>query len=486
MVPDHSPQQTAPQGWQRVRARWCSSGVLLAALLLAGSALPGAVSAQSAGEITARRSDLDDLKRRIRELQRDMAQTAASRSTLVTALSEAEREVSRLERRLRLIASELARAEQQLKQLEVEQQGLEVRIAARQGELADWLRRHYMQGAAEGVAPLLSAQDPNQIARDARYLEYLGRARLALIEGLRVDLQDKNARATEIAARRQRLRVLEAEQRRERNALESVHEQRRQALATISQQLQAQREAVGELRQDEQRLAQVVDMLAQRARALAARRAAEERAAAQRAAERRAAEKLASEQRAAERRAADMRAAAQRAAAAGYLKAPEVAAVTEAPVVVAAAPAPAPVRAAEPTPTGVRFGQLRGQLRVPVRGELGGRFGAQRARGGPTWKGIFIRAANGSEVRAVAAGEVVFSDWLRGYGNLLIIDHGDDYLSVYGNNDALLKEVGDAVRGGEVVASVGVGGSAAESGLYLEIRHQGRPLDPSQWVRLNQ
>jgi septal ring factor EnvC (AmiA/AmiB activator) len=466
MVPDHSPQQTAPQGWQRVRARWCSSGVLLAALLLAGSALPGAVSAQSAGEITARRSDLDDLKRRIRELQRDMAQTAASRSTLVTALSEAEREVSRLERRLRLIASELARAEQQLKQLEVEQQGLEVRIAARQGELADWLRRHYMQGAAEGVAPLLSAQDPNQIARDARYLEYLGRARLALIEGLRVDLQDKNARATEIAARRQLLRVLEAEQRRERNALESVHEQRRQALATISQQLQAQREAVGELRQDEQRLAQVVDMLAQRARALAARRAAEERAAAQ--------------------RAADMRAAAQRAAAAGYLKAPEVAAVTEAPVVVAAAPAPAPVRAAEPTPTGVRFGQLRGQLRVPVRGELGGRFGAQRARGGPTWKGIFIRAANGSEVRAVAAGEVVFSDWLRGYGNLLIIDHGDDYLSVYGNNDALLKEVGDAVRGGEVVASVGVGGSAAESGLYLEIRHQGRPLDPSQWVRLNQ
>lgn len=484
MVSDRSPQQTtAPQGWQRVGAR-------LLALLLAASAVPPAASAQSDGaqsasEITARRSDLDDLKRRIRELQRDMAQTAASRSTLVSALSEAEREVSRLERRLRLIASELARAEQQLKQLEVEQQALEGRIAARQGELADWLRRHYMQGAAEGVAPLLSAQDPNQIARDARYLEYLGRARLALIEGLRVDLQDKNARATEIAARRQRLRVLEAEQRRERSALESVHEQRRLALATVSQQLQAQREAVEELRQDEQRLARVVDMLAQRARALAARRAAEERAAAQRAAERRAAEKLASEQRAAERRAADMRAAAQRAAAAGYLKAPEtVARVIEAPVVVATAPAP--VRAAEPTPTGVRFGQLRGQLRVPVRGELGGRFGAQRARGGPTWKGIFIRAANGSEVRAVAAGEVVFSDWLRGYGNLLIIDHGDDYLSVYGNNDALLKEVGEAVKGGEVVASVGVGGSAAESGLYLEIRHQGRPLDPSQWVRLNQ
>lgn len=458
--------------------------MVLAAVLLAGGGLPGVVSAQSASEITARRSDLDDLKRRIRELQRDMAQTAASRSTMVTALSEAEREVSRLERRLRLIASELARAEQQLKQLEAEQQALGARIASRQGELADWLRRHYMQGAAEGVAPLLSAQDPNQLARDARYLEYLGRARLALIEGLRADLQDKHARATEIAARRQRLRVLEAEQQRERSALESVHEQRKKALATLSQQLQAQREAVGELRQDEQRLAQVVDMLAQRARALAARRAAEQRAAAQQAAERRAAEKRASEQRAAERRAADMQAAAQRAAAAGYLKAPEPAApASEAPVRVVA---PEPPHVAAPTPTGVRFGQLRGQLRVPVRGELGGRFGAPRSRGGPTWKGVFIRAANGSEVRALAEGEVVFSDWLRGYGNLLIIDHGDDYLSVYGNNDALLKEVGDVVRGGEVVASVGVGGSATESGLYLEIRHQGRPLDPSQWIRLNQ
>ena len=94
-----------------------------------------------------------------------------------------------------------------------------------------------MQGAAEGLAPLLSAQDPNQIARDARYLEYLGRARLSLIEGLRADMRDKSVRANEIVARRQRLRVLEAEQQRERKALEAVHEQRRQALATVSQRL---------------------------------------------------------------------------------------------------------------------------------------------------------------------------------------------------------------------------------------------------------
>lgn len=98
---------------------------------------------------------------------------------------------------------------------------------------------------------------------------------------------------------------------------------------------------------------------------------------------------------------------------------------------------------------------------------------------------MFIRAASGVEVRAVADGEVVFSDWLRGYGNLLILDHGGDYLSVYGNNDVLLKVVGDNVAGGDAIASVGVSGGGPESGLYFEVRHQGRALDPLQWVRLN-
>ncbi|ENO95341.1 peptidase M23, partial [Thauera phenylacetica B4P] len=141
--------------------------------------------------------------------------------------------------------------------------------------------------------------------------------------------------------------------------------------------------------------------------------------------------------------------------------------------------------AAGATPTGVRFNQLRGQLRFPVRGELVGRFGAPRAEGGTTWKGVFIRAGNGAEVRAVAGGEVVFSDWLRGYGNLIIVDHGSDYLSIYGNNDALLREEGDRVGGGEPIASVGSGGVGNDSGLYFEIRHQGQALNPMQWMRLD-
>jgi septal ring factor EnvC (AmiA/AmiB activator) len=79
---------------------------------------------------------------------------------------------------------------------------------------------------------------------------------------------------------------------------------------------------------------------------------------------------------------------------------------------------------------------------------------------------------------------VVFAEWMRGFGNLLIVDHGDSYLSIYGNNDALLKHVGDSIRGGDTVATVGNSGGNPESGLYFEIRHQGQPVDPLKWASL--
>ncbi|MGE0556667.1 MAG: murein hydrolase activator EnvC [Burkholderiales bacterium] len=133
---------------------------------------------------------------------------------------------------------------------------------------------------------------------------------------------------------------------------------------------------------------------------------------------------------------------------------------------------------------GQAFATLRGLLALPVRGELGSRFGSPRSDGGLTWKGLFIAARAGEDVRAVAAGRVVYADWLRGFGNLLIIDHGDNYMTLYANAEALLKQVGDRIRGGEAVATVGNSGGNAESGLYFEMRHEGKPFDPLNWVNL--
>lgn len=433
--------------------------VLAGLVCLEGAGGVAQVYAQAAsGEIDERKADLDDLKRRIRDLQKELSETESTRSDAATALAQAEREVSRVERELRKLRNERADAARKLALLEAEQREVEARIAARHGELAEWLRRYYLHGGTDGVASLLSARDPNQLARDAHYLEHLGRARLALIEGLRSDLRSKADRAGEIASRSERLAALEQSQRAQQDALKATHDQRRQALAKIGEQLKAQQREVSALRADEQRLGRLIETLARRAREQAARQAA-----ARAAAERQAAQ-------------------AAQAQAQGQVRAPAQGGAGSR----RSEPVVGEVRQlAGPTPTGVSFAQMRGQLRFPVRGELVGRFGAQRAEGGTTWKGVFIRAAGGTEVRAVAAGEVVFSDWLRGYGNLLIVDHGGDYLSIYGNNDALLREVGDAVLGGDPIASVGASGGGPESGLYFEIRHQGRALDPMQWVRLN-
>jgi murein hydrolase activator len=135
------------------------------------------------------------------------------------------------------------------------------------------------------------------------------------------------------------------------------------------------------------------------------------------------------------------------------------------------------------------FSKLRGRLSLPLRGELIGRFGAPRGgtgaqANGVFMKGVFIRAPGGQPVRAIAGGQVVYAEWMRGFGNLLILDHGEAYLSIYANNESLLKQVGDAVAVGEAVATSGASGGNEETGLYFEMRHLGRAFDPLRWVKL--
>ncbi len=129
------------------------------------------------------------------------------------------------------------------------------------------------------------------------------------------------------------------------------------------------------------------------------------------------------------------------------------------------------------------FGQLRGKLAWPSGGQLHSRFGRPRNAGKLRWQGVSIRAPEGSEVRAVSHGRVAFSDWLRGFGLLIIIDHGDGYMSLYGGNQSLYKEVGDWVEAREVIAAVGNSGGSSRSALYFEIRHNGKPVNPLKWCR---
>lgn len=128
------------------------------------------------------------------------------------------------------------------------------------------------------------------------------------------------------------------------------------------------------------------------------------------------------------------------------------------------------------------FDQLKGKLSLPIRGTVTNRFGTRRSDSTVVWKGLFMKSSEGQPVKAIAAGRVVFADWLRGFGNLLIIDHGNGYMSLYGNNETLYKQVGDELKGGDIIATVGNSGGNEDFGLYFELRHESKPLDPMKWL----
>lgn len=402
--------------------------LLRACILALGCAL-SLLSIAGDSELAQRRAELEQVQRRIAELEKALADAQASRSDAAGKLAAAERAVSVAARRLRQTGDERAAAEKDLAAQEAERLAVEGRISSRQAELADWLRRHYMHGGND-MAPFLSGRDPNQIARDARYLELVGRARLELIESLRADLRELDRLVASIGAKRDDLVAIEAEQRRQQAELQKVQRARAGVLEVLNRQIGEHEEHIQALQRNEEELGQVLEMMALRA---------------------------------AEQELARLR--------------QDVATERTGP------PTGRTSGTDEPAPFGVSFAQLRGRMRFPVPGELIGRFGAQRADGGTKWRGVFIRASGGEDVIAIAPGEVVFSDWLRGYGNLIIVDHGDDYLTIYGNNDALFKVVGDRIGDGTPIARVGASGGGQESGLYFEIRYKGEPVDPMQWIR---
>ncbi|MBI5625723.1 MAG: peptidoglycan DD-metalloendopeptidase family protein [Nitrosomonadales bacterium] len=131
---------------------------------------------------------------------------------------------------------------------------------------------------------------------------------------------------------------------------------------------------------------------------------------------------------------------------------------------------------------GKPFSQLKGKLALPVRGEITNRFNTPRPDSAVLWKGLFLRTSGGQTVKVIASGQVVYADWLRGFGNLLIVDHGKGYMSLYGNNETLYKQVGDILKGGDVIATVGNSGGNEDFGLYFELRHESKPLDPIKWM----
>jgi septal ring factor EnvC (AmiA/AmiB activator) len=461
--------------------RWLRGAALGLALLLAAGAAPAAKTTERTRQKQAAEAERAALKQKLAALKSAINQTESAKDDAADALAESEAAISDANRALYDLAREQKETAGRVARLQKELAQLTREVDAQKERLSRLLRQQYVAGNEDRLKLLLSGDNPNRINRDLQYLGYVSQAQAKLIEMLRADMAavEKNRADTQEA--KEELDEIAGEQRDQKVLLEREKAKRATLVAQLATRLGAQRKEAGAIERDEQRLGGLVDQLAkmieeQRRAEIAAENRRRELAAA---AERARVEKLRQQQLARRKQQEEQARNAARGKPAPQVNPADAIDADENPNIAKNdAPPPAPVK---PAIFPASFPALRGQLQMPVHGEVAARFGANRGDG-PSWKGLFIRAPEGAEIKAVAGGRVVFAEWLRGFGNLIIVDHGSQYMSIYGNNQSLLKRPGDAVKGGDVIASAGNSGGNEQSGLYFEMRHQGRAFDPLGWV----
>lgn len=507
-------------------------------LLLAVWALPAhAADPDLAARQAQAQKQQAELRQKIDALRTSIDSGEDSRRDAASALRESEQAISDLDRKLAQIDQRQEELHGQLQDLERQIQKQQAVKVRRQQELAEQLRTQYANGVSPWAA-LLSGEDPNAVNRELYYLGYVSRQQTEQVHKVRRAVERLDRLQQQVASREKEQQQLAAEAAEQKVALQDQKDKRAKVLADISAELERQRGQASRLQQNDKRLASLISGLEveiarqaelarqaeEQRRREAARRAEEARRAQlarQQAARAKALEEQAAREqarlererellervRATQPPSAPPRSTPSEGRAGGPEGSPPLTyrppaeherllsdnleTVSEPSPSIVRSPQPA-VREAEPEETVVEApseatepeGGFRGLARglpYPVRGQVQGKFGAARPDGG-IWRGIVLRANAGTTVRAVAPGRVVFANWMSGFGNLLIIDHGREYLSVYAYNQSTLKQVGDIVGRGDAVARVGATGGQVEPGLYFELRHQGKPINPQVWL----
>ncbi len=440
----------------------------LCCLLLIGVLGQAHASSNRANQKKQAETERSELQNKLKILKKDISKTESARDKASDALEDSEQAISDANRSLSDLKIEQTQIEDKLKLLVDEQRRLATKVEKQKKQLSEFLRRQYMHGDSDRIKLLLSGDNPNRINRDLQYMGYVSQTQAKMIEELRLSLRAVEKNTQEALEAKAELDEIAQEEREHKAALEKEKKRRSSLLEELAQKLHAQKKEADSLQKDEQRLSSLVLRL----KTLMDEQAKAEKAKAAQL-EMQRLEKLAAEKAQTERNKLGNQQKKS-----GKINNPNAIDADEPPA--------KNITKIEQTPLagsndGTEFSRLKGALRLPVKGELIARFGSKRGDG-PSWKGLFIKATEGAEIKAIAAGRVVFAEWLRGFGNMIIVDHGGQYLSIYGNNQAVLKHPGDTVKAGDTIASAGNSGGNEESGLYFELRHQGRVFDPLSWV----
>lgn len=365
---------------------------------------------------------LDKVREEIQDLSADLSQKKASREEVYAQLKAQSRKISKLNRELRTLEQQIEEKNRTLKQLR-EAAGVKEAEQNQQLEaLYQQMRAAYIHATPSYLEMLLNQQDIATISRGSTYFRYFHEARKTQLENINDILTQLNEEQKAILLAQQALENARQEQILKQQSLQQETDKRKTMLAALDRSISSQDARLSALKEEERNLQGLLDRLAkEREQALAREKARQQK------------------------------------------QEKNTATIT-------------------PTKPGTPFARLAGQLNWPADGKLLARYGSPRNLGKLKWQGIVIDTPAGNNVRATAAGRVVFADWFRGFGLLIIIDHGDQYMTLYGNNDSLLKQVGDIVDAGEIIALSGEQGIRGLTGLYFEIRHRGTPTNPLKWL----
>ncbi len=403
--------------------------------------------AQTQQQLEATRQDIGELKKLLGKLQEE-------KSGVQKDLRSTETDIGKLEKQVEELQKELKKSEGELLRLDSEKKKLNSAKVEQQRLIAIQARAAYQGGRQEYLKMLLNQQHPEKFARTLTYYDYLSQARLEQLKGFNETLRQLANVEADINQQQAQLLTQKSDLDSQRAELDKVKAERQQVLAKLNKDVKDRDQKLQAREQDQADLAKVLKTIEE----TLARQAREAEAARQKA--------LLAQQEAERKRQREAESV-----------------VTDAPRKPVKSTLGALVSSAGVS-YGGPFSQARGKLPWPVDGRLLARFGESRGDDARTkWDGVMISAGAGTQVHAVHGGRVVFADWLRGAGQLVILDHGNGYLSLYGHNQTLLKSAGDIVKAGEVISTVGNSGGQATPALYFAIRQQGRPSDPAQWCR---
>lgn len=412
--------------------------LLLGALLLTGSPmLPADERSRAQQDIRKAEQDIAELEKLIRQIQTE-------KSAAQQALQQTEKEIGDLEKNIRSLEAEQKKNEQEIREFEIEKGKFESRRRQQQKLVALQSRAAYQAGQSEPLRLFFNQQDPALVSHNLTYYQYLQQARQQQINQFQATVQQLSELQAAIDLHQQELEQQKTQLQQQRDQLAELRQQRRQLVAELDKKQQGSQQQLSSRKQEQKKLNDLLAAIEQKL----ARQAEQERLRRER-----------ERQLALQQNQARIRQQQQAPARGGQ----QVSSQFSHP--------------------GGNFAQARGKLPWPVNGRLLAGFGSPRNDTRSKWDGVLIQAAEGHQVRVIHPGRVVFADWLRGSGLLVIVDHNDGYLSLYGHNQSLLVSAGDNLKAGQPIATVGNTGGQSQSALYFAIRKQGQATDPGQWCR---